>query len=240
MSSREERKRQARAERLAAEARERAAAAARRRRRLVTAGGIGVAAVVGVTAALALGGGGTASGRGGSLGSEGVPVPAGPALAAAGDTASPGHAVDGISCLGGEQVAFHIHAHLTLFVDGRARQVPYAIGIRDPAVVNTSAGPFVGNGSCFAFLHTHAADGIIHIESPVTRTYTLGDFFDIWGQPLGPDRLGPVRGRVLAFDNGRPYTGDPRALPLAAHAQIQLEVGGPRVAPESISFPSGL
>ena len=29
------------------------------------------------------------------------------------------------------------------------------------------------------WLHTHAADGIVHIESPVDRTYTLGNFFDV-------------------------------------------------------------
>jgi len=45
------------------------------------------------------------------------------------------------------------------------------------------------------WLHTHAADGIIHTESPVERTYTLGDFFDIWGQPLGRHQVGrhPIR-----------------------------------------------
>jgi hypothetical protein len=30
----------------------------------------------------------------------------------------------------------------------------------------------------FTWLHTHAADDIIHTESPVNRTYTLGEFFD--------------------------------------------------------------
>ena len=61
----------------------------------------------------------------------------------------------------------------------------------------------MGAGACFFYLHTHSADGIIHIESPVTRTYTLGNFFDVWGRPLGSNRVGPAVGHVTALYNGR-------------------------------------
>jgi len=90
------------------------------------------------------------------------------------------------------------------------------------------------------WLHTHAADGIIHTESPIDRTYTLGDFFDIWGQPLDHEQVGPAHGPVTALLNGRVFIGNPRSIPLLAHAQIQLEVGKPLVAPEQIAFPDGL
>ena len=80
----------------------------------------------------------------------------------------------------------------------------------------------------------------IHTESPVDRTYTLSDFFDIWGQPLNREQVGPAHGRVTALVNGRRFMGNPRAIPLLAHAQIQLEVGRPYVAPEAITFPNGL
>jgi hypothetical protein len=98
----------------------------------------------------------------------------------------------------------------------------------------------VGAGSCFYWLHTHAADGIVHIESPVQRTYTLGNFFDVWGQRLTPAQVGPARGTVTALYNGRVFRGNPRRIPLTKHAQIQLEVGRPLVAPALISFPAGL
>jgi hypothetical protein len=173
----------------------------------------------------------------GSLGPEGVPAPGGPDLATPGTVHRP---VDGIQCLRNEQVAFHIHAHLTIFDDGVARRVPYAVGIERPQTTRTPQGIFVGGGSCFYWLHTHAADGIIHIESPVARTFTLGDFFDIWGQQLGPDRVGPASGHVTAFYNGRLVEGNPRQIPLTAHAQIQLDIGRPLVAPVSIAFPQGL
>jgi hypothetical protein len=174
----------------------------------------------------------------GTLGPEAVPIPPhAPDLAAAGMVHQP---VDGIQCLRNEQLAFHIHAHLTIFDHGEARRVPYAVGITDPRLTRTPRGIFVGGGGCFYWLHTHAADGIIHIESPVVRTFTLGDFFDVWGRRLGPDRVGPALGHVTAFYNGRVVKGDPRRIPLTGHAQIQLDIGRPLVAPVSITFPRGL
>jgi hypothetical protein len=176
-------------------------------------------------------------GSGGAAGPEGVPVPAGPPLAAPRTTNEP---IDGIACSVGEQVAFHVHAHLTLFVNGVAQKVPAAVGIADPQAQDTAQGQFVGSGSCFYWLHTHAADGIIHVESPAAATYGLGQFFDIWGESLGPDQAGPATGAVTAFYNGQHWTGSLRDIPLNAHAQIQLDVGSPLVAPASIRFPGGL
>jgi len=175
----------------------------------------------------------------GPLGPEQVPVPSGAALASTA-TAVTGQPKDGISCQTSEPTLVHIHAHLTVFVNGSARQVPAAIGIPGAVAQSTPAGSFVGQGTCFYWLHTHAADGIIHIESPVHRTYTLGNFFDEWGQPLSTSRVGPASGHVVAIYNGQVFTGDPRNIPLTAHAQIQLEVGSPLVAPEQITFPNGL
>lgn len=237
----------------------RAEEARRRRRRLWLAGGTAAVVVIGLVVGLvlALSGGGAKATRppqlkplsslgslgpapaAGPLGPEQVPVPAGSALASTA-TAATGQAVDGISCQAGEQTVFHIHAHLTVFVNGAARQVPAAIGIPGASAQSTPAGPFVEQGTCFYWLHTHAADGIVHIESPVHRTYTLGNFFDEWGQPLSTSRVGPASGHVVAIYNGQVFQGDPRNIPLTAHAQIQLEVGTPLVAPEKITFPAGL
>ena len=177
----------------------------------------------------------------GPLGPEGVPIPAAPPLARTMRQLAVGERVDGIACQADEQVLFHVHAHLTIFVRGHARRVPAGIGIGAPYdVQETPVGAFIATATCFMWLHTHAADGIIHIESPISRTYTLGDFFDIWGQPLDRDRAGPERGSVTVFVDGRPYHGDPRRVPLRAHAQIQLDVRAPVVPPERIAFPQGL
>jgi hypothetical protein len=242
-------------------ARIRAEEARRKRRRLwlacAGAAVVVIAAVVGIT--LAVGGGGAkttsapplhlaslstlgtlkAAPAPGPSGPEQVPVPSAAALASTA-TAVTGQPMDGISCQSSEQTLFHIHAHLTVFVNGSARQIPAAIGIPGAVAQSTPAGSFVEEGTCFYWLHTHAADGIIHIESPVHRSYTLGNFFDEWGQPLSTSRVGPASGHVVAIYNGQVFTGSPRDVPLTAHAQIQLEVGTPLVAPEKITFPAGL
>ncbi len=178
-------------------------------------------------------------GPSGPQGPEGVPVPKAAPLTV-GEPPQAGSPVDGIRCQASEQVLFHIHAHLTVFVSGAARRVPGGIGIPGAQPQSTPAGPFVGAGTCFYWLHTHAADGIIHIESPTERTYTLGNFFDVWGQKLGPDEVGPTTGPVTAFYDGGWFRGNPRDIPLSKHAQIQLDVGQPLVAPVQISFPDGL
>lgn len=230
------------------------AAEARRRQRLrmaifggvvvvVGGAGLGIVAALGGSSHSPAGASSTIAGLGtqqappapGPPGPEGVPVPNAPALAGTAAKAS-GQTVDGISCNTSEQTLFHIHAHLTIFVNGTPRQVPAAIGIPGAVPQNTPAGPFIGSGTCFYWLHTHAADGIVHIESPVQRTFTLGDFFDEWGQPLGPGQAGPASGHVTVLYNGTVYKGDPRDVPLTAHAQIQLEVGAPLIGPESISW----
>jgi hypothetical protein len=239
---------------------------ARRRRRRNWMTGIGaavvvIAAAVGITLAVTRTGGSPNPGAGGTpqlklaslaslgtlrpagspgpAGPEGVPVPSAAPLASTAAAAA-GKDVDGISCQSSEQTIFHIHAHLTIFVNGSPRQVPAAIGIPGAQAQNSAQGPFVSSGTCFYWLHTHAADGIIHIESPVHRSYTLGDFFDEWGQPLGPHQAGPASGPVVALYNGRRYVGSPRDIPLNAHANIQLDIGKPLMAPQAITFPGGL
>jgi hypothetical protein len=170
----------------------------------------------------------------GAAGPEGPPLESGPDLAPAGSP-SPGQSADGISCQTGEQVAFHIHSRLTIFVNGESRTVPYGVGIADPQLQPGLGVPFVAGGSCFSWLHTHAADGIIHIESPVRRVFTLGNFFDLWGQPLSTTQVGPAKGPVTALWNNKVWLGNPRDIPLGSHTQIQLEVGKPLVAPVLIT-----
>jgi hypothetical protein len=177
----------------------------------------------------------TAAPAPGSPGPESVPIPSVPVLAGP-SAATAGQAIDGIGCQTSEQTVFHIHTHLTIFVNGQQRQVPAGIGIPGAVAQQTQAGPFVDSGSCFYWLHTHAADGIIHIESPVQRTYTLGEFFDEWGQPLGPGQVGQAHGKVTVIVNGQVFKGNPRDVPLGSHENLQVEVGTPLVAPETINW----
>ena len=186
------------------------------------------------------GGGSPAPAQPDPVGPEGVPLLEGAPLGPAASPAA-GASRGGIPCGSGEQLAYHVHARLTLYVNGKPRSVPLGIGIGKPRnVTETPGGPFISSGSCFAFLHTHAANGIIHVEAPAPVRFTLGQFFDLWRQPLGERRLGRHRGTVVAYVNGRRYRGNPRAIRLRKHAQIQLEVGQPIVAPQRIEFPAGM
>ena len=100
-------------------------------------------------------------------------------------------------------------------------------GFPGSAAEATNYGPVAAGGTCFYWLHTHTADGIIHIESPVDRVYTLGEFFDEWHQPLSATQVGGVHGRITAFFNGKPWKQSVRSIPLLPHALIQFNIGEP-------------
>jgi hypothetical protein len=171
----------------------------------------------------------------GKTGPEGVALETGPELGPASSTTN-GTTVDGIQCAPLEQLAYHIHAHLQVYVNGQSRQLPPAIGMIGPVAQQTPAGPFYSAQKCIYWLHTHAGDGIIHIESPTKRIYTLGNFFDEWHQPLSATQVASNQGKVTAMLNGTPWTKNIRDIPLNPHAQVQLDVGQPTVAFRGISF----
>ncbi len=130
-------------------------------------------------------------------------------------------AIDGIRCDQMEGSVFHIHQHLTLFNRGVEAPVPGDVGR-----------PLIG--ACLYWLHTHSGDGIIHVEAPLFRTFTLGNFFDVWGQPLSATAAGPLRfkkGALRVYVDGSRYSGDPRKIELTQHADIVLEAGPPYVKP---------
>src|SRR6201996_1658286 len=201
-----------------------------------SAAGTAGAAVAGRYAPLSTLGTLAAAPAAGPMGPERVPIPGAPALAGT-SAATAGQSIDGISCQTTEQTVLHIHTHLTIFVNGQQRQVPAGVGIPGAVAQQTPAGAFIDSGSCFYWLHTHAADGIIHIESPVHRTFTLGDFFDEWRQPLSARQVGPAQGKVTAIVNGQVWQGNPRNVPLGSHENPQLAMGTPLVTPETINWP---
>jgi hypothetical protein len=130
-----------------------------------------------------------------------------------------GRPVDGIRCDRNESGVFHIHQHLAVYDHGKLVGIPSDVGRP------------LGAG-CLYWTHTHTPDGLIHIESPVFRSFHLGEFFDIWGQPLTATRVGPARiapGQLRAYVDGNRYTGDPRKIDLVAHSDIVLEAGPPYV-----------
>jgi hypothetical protein len=153
---------------------------------------------------------------------------------------NPGASADvhGIKCEAGEQLGYHIHAHLTIIQDGQERNVPAQIGVKD---------------TCLYWLHTHDETGVIHIEAPASQknhTYTLGDFFDVWAKSNSGIKLdskhvatftvAPDQQLVMYVD-GQPYTGDPRKIELKNHTQVVLVIQPPPLdRPPTYTFPPNL
>jgi hypothetical protein len=160
------------------------------------------------------------------VGPEGVPIETGPFLAAAATTAL-GKIVDGIQCQGLRQLADRAYVHLQVYVRGQSRALPGGIGMVDPTAAATSKGLFFSPQTCYYWLHTRAADGVIQVESPRDRVYTLGDFFKVWNQRLSRDRVAADRGKITAIVDGTRWRGNPSQIPLTEHESIELAAGRP-------------
>jgi hypothetical protein len=129
-----------------------------------------------------------------------------------------GQLVSTVECNSREQLVRHQHAHLFILKDGVPQPVAAYIGI--------PGAPYAAH--CFYWLHTHDRSGIIHIEAPSGRPFSLGQFFDVWGQPLTSRRVARIAvpdDRLTVFVDGSRYTGDPRRVELKAHTQVVIEIG---------------
>lgn len=69
---------------------------------------------------------------------------------------------------------YHIHPELKIVINGVESPVPVNIGIKP---------------GCMNAIHTHGSDGVIHIESPVKKDFTLGDFFAVWHQDFSEGKI---------------------------------------------------
>lgn len=129
-----------------------------------------------------------------------------------------GQPINGISCDAMEGQRLHTHQHLVIL--DRGKEVPIPPNVGQPVTRR-----------CLYWVHTHTPDGIIHIEAPLNRTFTLGDFFSVWGQPLTRTAAASAHvakgKRLKIWVNDKPYNGDPRAIVLAPHTDIVIEAGPP-------------
>jgi hypothetical protein len=131
----------------------------------------------------------------------------------------------GLNALSAEALAFHIHQHLDIFVNGKPVPggVPALIGINDDSYITE--------------LHTHTPNGIIHVESARKVDFTLGQFFAEWGVFLNSSCIGGYCGGVKWYLNGVKQTGDPQNLVLKDHEQIALVVGkAPKKIPATFNW----
>jgi hypothetical protein len=139
----------------------------------------------------------------------------------------------GLQPLREEGQVVHIHQHLDLYANGQKATVPAEIGI-------DAGGGFISD------LHTHETDGILHVESPTQRSFTLGQFFAVWGLPLNAECIGSLceqgARQLRVWVNGEEVTADPRRIVLAEHQEIVIAYGSreqvPDPLPKSFDFES--
>jgi hypothetical protein len=181
------------------------------------------------------GGGGTGGGGGGTGGggSGGIPP-----LAAAVDLSDDhavgvvhwpdgafqggafGQVVDGLACEPAMVDTYHVHTHLSIFLNGEALAIPADIGIAEPTPAST----------CFYSVHTHDHSGKLHIEAAAPGLFKLGMFFDEWGQPLELNNIAGLMNMpvvVYVTDNGvttKVDSGWPD-IELKSHREITIQIG---------------
>lgn len=137
----------------------------------------------------------------------------------------------GLQPLREEGQVVHLHQHLDIYVDGEKVTAPAQIGI-------DAGGAFISD------LHTHETDGILHVESPTQRSFTLGQFFAVWGLPLSAECIGSLceRGdkQLRVWVDGEEVKADPTRIILDEHQEIVIAYGTdaqvPDPVPDSFDF----
>ena len=151
--------------------------------------------------------------------------------------------VAGIPCDHLEHTQIHYHAALQIIYNGQVTNLPANTGIQQDSA---------GNVTCYYWLHVHAQNpNVIHIESPASQTFTLGQFFAVWNSfsqanGNGPRKLdathvatftvGPEQKIVTYTDlsdgkGPQVYSGDPSGIVLKNHEVITIEISPPDVNP---------
>lgn len=140
----------------------------------------------------------------------------------------------GLNQLSAEGQVLHIHEHLDIFVDGKQITIPRYIGIKLKPD---------GTPDYLTELHTHNNDGVIHLESQQAQSYSLGQFFGVWGVYLAGNCVGGVcspPGPFKVYVNGKLFKDDPVTMVLQEHQEIAIVYGKPPAhIPSSYSFAAG-
>ena len=79
-----------------------------------------------------------------------------------------------LTCTTDMATKFHIHPHVKIEINGADQIVPANTGVKP---------------TCMNSIHTHDASGILHVESPVKKDFTVGDFFAVWGKEFNKNQI---------------------------------------------------
>ena len=136
-------------------------------------------------------------------------------------TGGQGQPIGTHQCLASQPIAYHVHTHVAIFLNGQQLALPARVGFV------TGSSPA---NDCHYPLHTHDASGAIHVHGTAPALFTLGQFFQTWGQSLTSTNIADLTGmpvRVFVTDNGvaTENTGDWTAIELTTRRHITIQVG---------------
>ena len=136
----------------------------------------------------------------------------------------------GLEPLSSEGTVLHIHQHLDIVINDKPVAVPADIGI---------ASNFI------SAIHTHDSSGVLHVESPVQKDFTLGEFFTEWGIDFNDNQIGTYTvdqtHKLVVAVNGNPITNVQNYV-LKAHDEIEIWYGDKTANPTFVkeyNFPQG-
>ena len=114
------------------------------------------------------------------------------------------------------------YAHLSILVNNEPQKVPRYLGASPKPPTH-----------CFYAIHTHDSTGRIHVTPAAPGIFTLGELFQIWGQPLTNTNVAGVTGlpvEIYVTDNGtttKVEDADWSNIELKAHREITIGLGTP-------------
>lgn len=143
-----------------------------------------------------------------------------------GTVSTPPKTVDGLTCVQNRTVTEHTDTYVELYANDQQQTIPTGIGIEANCSYPLTVQPGQAN--------------VITASSSTSATYTLSQFFDIWGKPLSSTQVAQYAANngghvTIEIWDGQGhfsfYSGDPRSIPLQNHETIAILVNSPNAHP---------
>jgi hypothetical protein len=133
-----------------------------------------------------------------------------------------GNPIGTFSCIVNQPQSGAFTAHLSILLNNEAQAIPTQLG----------AVPQPEGGHCFYTIHDHDGSGRIHVTPGAAGgTFTLGQLFQVWDQPLTNTNVAGITGlpiEIFVTDNGtvtKVEEADWTNIELKSHREITIGVG---------------
>lgn len=135
-----------------------------------------------------------------------------------------GSPIGSFNCIVNQPQDGAFNAHVSILLNNEPQAIPTYVG----------ASPQAAGGHCFYTIHTHDSSGKVHVTAGAAGgTFTLGQMFQIWNQPLTNTNLAGITGlpiEIFVTENGtvtKVEEADWTNIQLKSHREITIGVGTP-------------